>query len=198
MKIILLTGLILWLSVVGAGIMFMARYEAAPGPGPLSPPSKFPASSRIKQDEGLSTLVFFAHPKCPCTRAAIHELARLMPSVEGRLSVYVIFSKPAGSPSDWADTELQANAETIPGVRVIVDDNDVETAIFGARTSGTGLLYDPGGNLRYEGGITRARGVEGDNIGRSTIADLVNSGFSEVSDGPVYGCPIQNAEASEP
>jgi len=30
-----------------------------------------------------------------------------MPEVEGRMAVYVILSKPAGSPVDWENTDLR-------------------------------------------------------------------------------------------
>ena len=192
MKIFITTGIILWLAAVGYGLVYLSRYETAPGAKPDSPPGKFPSLSRIVPDRTRATLIFFAHPKCPCSRASISELARLMPEVEGRMAVYVILSKPAGSPVDWENTDLRSSAERIPGVKFIVDENEVETDLFGVRTSGTGLLYDLDGNLRFQGGITRSRGMEGDNTGRSAIAALVNSNFSEHSETPVYGCPLQD------
>jgi hypothetical protein len=192
MKILLTIGILLWLTAVGYGVAYLSRYETTPGEQKVVTSSAFPAESKIKPDADRATLLFFAHPKCPCSRASLNEIAKLMPEVEGRLNVYVIFSKPPGAPADWANTGLRASAEKIPGVRVIVDENDVETDLFNARTSGTALLYDRSGNLRFQGGVTRARGQEGDNAGKSAIADIVNNNFSEYEDTSVYGCPIQN------
>lgn len=192
MKIFITTGLILWVAAIGYGIVYLSRYETAPGAKPDSPPRKFPTVSRIEPEKTRATLIFFAHPKCPCSRASISELARLMPEVEGRLAVYIILSKPARSPVDWENTDLRSKAEMIPGVKLIVDENEIETDLFRVRTSGTGLLYDQDGDLRFQGGITRSRGMEGDSVGRSAIAALVNSNFSENTETAVYGCPLQN------
>ena len=192
MKIFITIGLVLWLSVIGCGIVYMGRYEAAAGPKPISPPEKFPITGSIRQEKNRSTLIFFAHPKCPCSRAGVNELARLMPEVQDRLTVYVVLSKPPGAPEEWADTDLRTSAEAVPGVRVVIDEKETGADLFGARTSGTALLYDPDGNLRFQGGITRSRGMEGDNAGRSAIAALVNSNFSEYSETPIYGCPIRD------
>ena len=192
MKIFITTGIILWLAAVGYGLVYLSGYETTPGAKPASPPGKFPSLSVIVPERTRATLIFFAHPKCPCSRASINELARLIPEVEGRMAVYVILSKPPGSPVDWENTDLRSSAERIPGVKFIVDENGVETDLFGTRTSGTALLYDLDGNLRFQGGITRSRGMEGDNAGRSAIAALVNSNFSDYSETSVYGCPLQD------
>lgn len=192
MKFFIRTGVVLWLSVIACGMVYMSRYQVEAQPKALSPPDTYPSESNMHPEELRSTLVFFAHPKCPCSRAAVNELARLMPEVQGRLTVYVLLTRPPGAPDGWADTDLRTSAEAIPDVRVKVDENEVEADLFGIRTSGTALLYDPDGNLRFQGGITRSRGMEGDNAGRSAIAALVNSNFSDNSETPVYGCLLRD------
>jgi len=191
MKILLTFGIVLWLTAVGYGLVYLGRYETTPGENRVSTPEVFPADSLITRNDGQATLLFFAHPKCPCSRASLNEIAKLMPEVEGRLSVFVVLSKPAGAPADWTDTDLRSNAEKIPGVRVLIDENEVETDRFSARTSGTALLYDKDGNLRFQGGVTLSRGQEGDNAGRSAIANIVNNNVSELGQTAVFGCPIQ-------
>ena len=53
------------------------------------------------------------HPHCPCSRASIGELARLMAQAQGRVTAYVLFIKPAGSPEDWENSDLwQIDPET--------------------------------------------------------------------------------------
>ena len=194
MRTILTFGVVLWVAAIGFGLAYLNKYETTPGTRALSPPAVFPSASGIEREETRSTLLFFAHPKCPCSRASINEIAKIMPEVQGRLTVYVVLSKPPGASDDWADTGLRASAEKIPGVRVIVDENETETNVFGVTTSGTALLYDVLGNLRFQGGVTRSRGQEGDNTGRSAIADLVNNNFSEYDETSVYGCEIQGIQ----
>ena len=51
-------------------------------------------------------------------------------------------------------------------------------------------LYDAGGQLRFSGGITPARGHAGDNAGRSAIVALVESASSAPVETPVFGCSL--------
>src|ERR671926_1631702 len=102
-RLILLAACALWLFVIGAGIKIIWGYESTPGVA-ASAPDRWPADSRIKPDAGRPTLVMLAHPHCPCTRASIGELARLMTQAQGRVTAYVLFVKPAGFATDWEKT----------------------------------------------------------------------------------------------
>ncbi len=136
------------------------------------------------------TLVMIAHPRCPCTRATLGELARLMAKAQGRLKTYVLFIRPEGSPVDWEKTDLWAEASAIPGVTVLVDDQGAEAERFQAATSGQNLLYSPEGKLLFSGGITFSRGHEGDNAGSGTILSILNGNEAPQSETPVFGCPL--------
>src|SRR4051812_44154376 len=83
----------LWAAGVSAGFFLLDRYAAAPGEGGQPPPS-WPRGSRIPLATDRPTLVLFAHPKCPCTRATIGELAAVMTHARDRLSARVLFYKP--------------------------------------------------------------------------------------------------------
>ena len=83
-------------------------------------------------------------------------------------------------------------------------DRGAEANLFGAATSGQTMVYDPGGRLRFSGGITAARGHYGDNVGVSAIARLIdtpefsgragtvhrNKPVVVASTNAVYGCPL--------
>ena len=56
-------------------------------------------------------------------------------------------------------------------------------------TSGHALLFDRDGRLLFRGGITPARGHEGDNFGASAIAARL-AGRPARAEAPVFGCPI--------
>src|SRR5215213_8921482 len=146
MRFLLLLCTILWLSIAVGGVFYLARYENTPADKNVSYPLVFPPESRIERVAERPTLIFFAHPKCPCTRASLRELARLMTDADGRLQAYVVFIKPKDESEEWTQTDLRANAETIPNVRVLVDEDERETKIFSARTSSLTLLYDRAGN----------------------------------------------------
>ena len=188
--VLLLTAAgLLWLLAVGSGSLLMLNYANTPGsqsPSPL----QWPQDSRIPLDSKLPTLVMFAHPRCPCTRASMGELARLMACAQGRMRANVLFFKPGGTVGSWTETDLWRRAAEIPGVNVAVDEKGRETQRFGVSTSGHTAVYTPDGRLMFQGGITAARGHSGDNAGRSAILDLLDQGSAAQTQTPVFGCSI--------
>ncbi len=180
---------VLWVSIVAAGISALGNYSNGPGKAAAAP-SDWPTNSKIQRKAGGMTLVMMAHPRCPCTRATIGELSRLMAKAQGRLKAYVLFIRPEGSPVDWEKTDLWAAAAAISGTTVLVDDKGEEAETFQSATSGQNLLYSPEGKLLFSGGITFSRGHEGDNAGRDTIISILNGEHPAQNETPVYGCPI--------
>lgn len=178
-----------WLIIVGTGFTYFWNYENVPGSHAVVP-AVWPLKSRISKTAGLPTLVMFAHPQCPCTRASIGELAVLMAQSNGRVRAHVVFYKPHGFPDEWAHTDSWTSAAAIPGVEVSCDEEGVEARQFGAETSGFVVLYDGLGRLCYNGGITSERGHSGDNEGRSAIVAILNDGTPRVATMPVFGCSI--------
>lgn len=197
MKLFTLVCAVLWIFAVGTGIWYLTRYENTGQEKDVTYPPIFPIESRLTRDPGRSTILFFAHPKCPCTRASLSELERLLADVNGKLQVYMVFYKPADEGDDWTDTELRARAETIPNLHVVIDEDGRETDLFNAQTSGLVLLYDASGNLRFDGGITAARGHEGNNAGRQAIFDIVTEQPSQNFETTVFGCPLHNKDCKD-
>jgi hypothetical protein len=152
----------------------------------------WPSVSQITLDPKHDTLVLFAHPKCPCTRATIGELNRIMTQCNGQLVAHVLFLQPSGFTTDWVHSGLWTTASAIPGVTVQVDPEDSIGQKFGAETSGYVLLYNPAGQLLFSGGITGSRGHAGDNAGEDSIIALVNGQNSGVTHTLVYGCSLLN------
>jgi hypothetical protein len=113
-----------------------------------------------------------------------------MAQAKGRVTAYVLFVKPADSSAAWEKTDLWQSAASIPDVKVIVDDDGVESHRFNSLTSGQTALYDIDGNLLFSGGITASRGHSGDNAGRSAIVSLLNDGKAERTVTSVFGCPL--------
>src|SRR5690349_12240576 len=68
-----------WLSTVVAVMVLLIEYSNSPG-NSGAPPIHWPTHSQIAFDAKRPTLVMFAHPRCPCTRASVGELELLMAS----------------------------------------------------------------------------------------------------------------------
>jgi hypothetical protein len=181
---------IIWLAVVTVGLALMARYENSPGTVRAVPES-FPATGVLQREPGMFSLVMLLHPRCPCSRATIGELEKVMARCGGRVHALVLCFKPEGAADDWAQTDLWRSAAAIPGVKVRVDEGGREAACFGAETSGQALLFDTKGRLLFHGGITAGRGHAGDNAGSEAVLALVN-GAAVRETTAVFGCPIQD------
>src|SRR5262249_1893891 len=140
----LVAAAVVWLSVVTTALALIVQYTTKPGKaGEI--PADWPAGSQIALDTEHPTLLMFAHPHCPCTRATIGELDRLMAQCHGKVSAQVWFVKPAGTTADWTKTDLWRTAAAIPGVTVHSDENGAEAERFHAETSGQAALYSPQG-----------------------------------------------------
>lgn len=194
MKSVLFLCVIFWLSLAVTGVLYLARIEATAAPGEVLYPSVFPSESKLLPEDGRPTLIFFAHPKCPCTRAGLRELARLMAEIDGKVTAYVVFLQPKGVEAAWTLTDSFHAASAIPNVQVVTDKDEQETTLFNARTSSITLLYDRDKNLRFDGGLTLARGHEGSSPGRNAIFDIVTSDTSRSVASPVFGCPLQKKD----
>jgi hypothetical protein len=179
----------IWIAAVAFGLGFLLRYESTPGRVGIVGAS-WPATSALPRSGTNPTLVMLAHPKCPCTRASLGELAQIIAETQGRLTAYVLFTKPLGAGANWDDTELRRSAAAIPGITVVTDADGSEARRFGAETSGHTLLFDSHGALLFSGGITASRGHAGRNAGESAIIAAVNGGRNDSGGTPVFGCSL--------
>lgn len=187
---------VLWLVAVVSGMAVVLAYASASG-APATAPPRFPAETAVPRPAARALLVLFLHPRCPCSRATVSELAVLMARERASLDAVVLVLRPAGVDPGWERTDLWTAAERIPGVRVLVDEEGREARRFGARTSGQVLVYDANGTLVFSGGITAARGHEGDNAGRDDIQSLVETGRASGSHTQVYGCRLDGPAGGE-
>jgi len=187
----------LWLLAVGAGFVVILNYQSASGRVGITP-QHWPAEAQIVLDHNRDTLIMFAHPQCPCTRASLEELNRLLARSQGRAATQVLFFKPGKFSDDWTRTDLWRNAAAIPGVAVHEDLDGAQARLFGAETSGYVLLYDTRGQLLFNGGITGSRGHAGDNAGENTIVSLLTGQDASMKQTQVYGCSLLGKPGASP
>lgn len=178
-------GLFAWLIVVGIGVSLLADYAHRPEE-PAAAPESVPELT--SNSTGRHRLLMFVHPHCPCTKASVAELARLMARCFGEVDATVYFYRPDSKPDEWVYGTLWNSAKAIPGVDVAIDRRAEAGARFQASVSGEVLLYDPSGRLCFHGGITPGRGHEGDSPGKDAVISIVRGESANVDHAPVFGC----------
>ena len=161
----------------------------------------WPHELSIEHATDARTLLFFVHPRCPCTSASIDELASLLQSLreEHRPEVRVVVRMPTGvdgddaSTNDWSDSRLRTRLAKLASAPLI-DDQGGELALrFGATASGVVLLYDSNGACCYRGGITSSRGHRGPSLARRTLRSILE-GTVATGRAPVFGCALHGPE----
>lgn len=179
----------LWLAVLAAGFSSLANYDQRPGRASAAPQQidALPADVLPKH-----RLLMFVHPRCSCSKASLRELERLMARCSQDVQATVYFICPAGENDAWAQGTLWSHAAQIPGVNAEIDAGSKQAHRFAAKTSGSVVLYDTAGKLLFEGGITAARGHEGDSCGKETIFSLVRGEMPMTRACPVFGCSLSS------
>lgn len=178
-----------WLATALSGLRVVWAYDNTPGVLAHAP-KRWPATTALTAGKGRSTLVVFAHPQCPCTRASLVELAEVVARARRPFTTYVVFLKPLAFDESWTKAGLWDQAVRIPGAIAVRDDDGVEARAFGVETSGQVLLYDGAGALRFNGGITASRGHAGDNAGRTALVALLGQSPVDANGTGVFGCPL--------
>ena len=184
---ILTAAIATWSVVLGGGTYAMWRYKQTPA-ARVCAPARWPAGSALSRDPTRWTLLLFAHPECPCTRASLTELGRILSTLGDKVSPTIVVLSPPDEPG-WRQSAIWRRAtEIVPRVHPDTDGN--EAIRFGAVASGYTLLYDPGGTLRFAGGITGARGHEGHNVGEARLVALAEGRLDALQESPTFGCAL--------
>lgn len=186
---------IVWIACSLGGLAALAVVHTSPGDRGESP-AYWPEDAPWPRSTGTSTIVMFAHPRCPCTRAALRELAVIRARIDLRCPIRVVFYRPIGATADWQTTAMVTQAEATRGLEISWDEGGKIAARFGARTSGHVFCYDDQGRLSFSGGITMARGHDGDNPGRAALVAAACNRRTTIGRTPVFGCSLVGPEAA--
>src|SRR5688500_5834336 len=107
----------LWALGVVASMVALWKYKMKPGASAeTASPATWPADVPLARVPGRATLVMLAHPKCPCTKASMTELAVLMARIGRSTDAHVLFVLPTGAEDGFEKGETWAQAAAIPGV----------------------------------------------------------------------------------
>ncbi|MBX3360034.1 MAG: hypothetical protein KF912_13170 [Phycisphaeraceae bacterium] len=190
----------LWLGMLGVGMGVIEHYANRPGPiGPV-PAAHEPG---IHEPRTRPLARMYVHPRCPCSRASLLELAALMSSPGVVADVEIHVYRPADAPDDWAKGRAWRIAEQIPRARVLIDPEAARAHADGALTSGHLVVRTAAGSLAFSGGITRSRGQHGPSPAHDRVLPLLRAdresddtltlGAVTAATNPVFGCLITQA-----
>jgi len=187
---------LIWGAAIILCVAELTNYQFTPG-DLASVPTHWPESSQFDLSETESTLVLFVHPQCPCSRATLSELHRLLDREPSPPLVEIAFIQPEGTNEDWVKSDLWDHAQIIPHAETVIDHQATEAARFGVRTSGHCLVYTPSRKLIYSGGLTSSRGHAGANNRTQIVHELLAEPTSEPQATEVFGCSLfKNSEDS--
>jgi hypothetical protein len=186
---------VLWAASISAAVGWVWHYKTTPGASSQAPDA-WPDSTGLRLSG--TTLVMTLHPLCTCSQASVTELGRLLSGTSARPTVYALFvdfspGRTETGVRNVETTSLWHRAASIPGVVPITDPQGSIAKAFGAETSGDVIAYGPDGRLVFHGGLTAARGHEGDSFGRQRLLTLLRGAQPDTAASPVFGCPLHNA-----
>jgi hypothetical protein len=144
------------------------------------------------------TLYLFMHPRCPCTRATIAQLQRVLTAsglektkLPEVVVVATIPSSAAENDSDWLESDTLRLASELPNATVQYDAGGVKARSFGAQASGSVALYAADGRMLFAGGVTISRGHEGDCLGAEQLLQQIRNPNEQVPvTAPALGCRL--------
>lgn len=186
----------LWFVGVTAAMLAVWSYKTTDNGSPRAP-ATWPRTSSLQLAADRPSVIMFAHPHCPCTKASMAELARLADALGPRAAVQVVLVRPEGTEAGFEEGDVAERAAKIPGAKVVIDRDAREANRFVAKTSGSVVVYGATGTLLFTGGITSARGHEGRAPSFDQILAAVargNGTQSLTSSAPTFGCALQERE----
>jgi hypothetical protein len=181
---------------IGLGWWTVSAYEFVHEPATMAKVlGRWPRGTNLTLASHRPTMLFFMHPKCPCTRASVAELERLWFAARERGAVQapaliVVVTVPAEADDEWIASDTVERVRALTGATVFIDRVGQEARRFGAATSGTVKWFDAAGQCLYSGGITVSRGHEGANVGGDALEGLLRGGTSPVYGLPPFGCRL--------
>ncbi len=182
-------ALALWFVFCVVGFAMLVSYSQTPGVQEQPP---LAASGPESPASAAYRMVVAIHPKCVCSRATAKELAKILRDNSAKIACQILMYQPADASSEFGETWLMRQLAELPNTTISVDSEGRQAASLGMHTSGAVVLYGAAREPLFYGGITAARGHEGDSVGSESILSLVQNNPPITTCTKVYGCPLQS------
>src|ERR1041385_5316895 len=93
-----------WAAAFAAGAVRLWHFDSTAGEAAQAP-AYWASDTHLSRNPSLPTLLLSIHPQCPCSRATLSELARLMTNCQGKVHTVVLVVRPAGVAAGWERTD---------------------------------------------------------------------------------------------
>jgi hypothetical protein len=178
---------ILWLGGLAGGFAALQGYAGRPGrlaaPGSAAAPWL-----EAHRRPGRPLVVMAVHARCPCTDASLAELGDFLARSRGECDALLLRYSPDPDRAPRPGETRELGGVAVP---VVADPDGRLAATLGALTSGSAVLMDAAGRIRFHGGITLERGHRGRSPAQDAMLALVaDHHASALPVAPVYGCPL--------
>jgi hypothetical protein len=180
----------LWAFGIIVGFCCLADYDTKPALADAAP-LVWPPESSVQRSESQWTILMFVHPRCPCSRASLNELSRIVGECPGQAIVHVLLFQPPGTSGNWNSSSLRDLVDSIPQASITIDSSAGEAKRFSARVSGQTYAFDSQGRMRFSGGITGGRGHYGPNSSSDRLIKILLGKGATEQLSPVYGCDLR-------
>ncbi len=184
-----------WLLLLPAAICVQLRYDSLPGIAAV-PKTAWPAASKIKYSTITNTLVMVLHPRCPCSRASVQQVASMMNTTNPPKCIFLFYT-PSIFAKGWEKTDIWNQASEIPDSVLISDIDGRETKTSEHPHPDRPTFFDRQGFLRYSGGLTEGRGHQGECRNLEAAIKALNDSHKPTTFGAVYGCPVVDSRKAQ-
>ena len=185
----------LWLAGLLGGFAALQAYAGRPG-RVAAPVPAATAWLEAHRRLGRPLLVMAVHARCPCTDASLAELGDFLARTRGECDALLLrySPDPAAAPRPGETREL--GGVSVP---LLADPDGRLAATLGALTSGSAVLMDAAGQIRFYGGLTLERGHRGRSPAQDALLVLVaDRHTTALPASPVYGCPLPQVAGYAP
>lgn len=176
-----------WLASLVGGFAALQAYAGRPGrlgePGPRAA-----AWLEAHRRPNRPLVVMAVHARCPCTDASLAELGDFLARTHGACDALLLRYSPGADAGPSQGETRVLGGVTVP---LLADPSGRLSADLGALTSGSVIMMDEAGRIRFHGGLTLERGHRGRSPAQDAMLAVVNTPANPaLGIAPVYGCPL--------
>jgi hypothetical protein len=186
---------ILWLGGLAGGFSALQAYAGRPG-RIAAPSASAQPWLEAHRRPGRPLLVMAVHARCPCTDASLAELGDFLARTHGQCDALLLRYSPDPAAAPQPGETRQLGGVTVP---LLADPEGRLAASLGALTSGSAVLMDAAGQIRFHGGLTLERGHRGRSPAQDALlAFVADRHATALPAAPVYGCPLPQVAGFTP